>query len=148
MPLRPERFKTLRETKGLSQGALADLCKVGQATITKLESGDAPNVGANILERIALALDATTDYFYGRSFENADVAVAASNMSFDVFAKDPKLTNQQREQCRRVLLHRDAPKTAQAWRSFAEMLDLAVGPTSSRRPKLALVRAKRSKSTA
>lgn len=147
MPLQPERFRALREAKDLSQEVLADLSKVGQSTITKLERGAAPNVGADILERIALVLDATTDYFYGRGFEDADAAVAASHMSFDVFAKDPKLSNEQRERCRRALPHRDAPKTAQAWRSFAEMLDLAVGPTSgasSRRP-LTLIRTKRPK---
>lgn len=151
MPLRPERFKALREAQNLSQEVLADLSNVGQSTITKLECGTALNIGADVLERLALALDATTDYFYGRGFEDADAAVAASHMSFDVFAKDPKFDNEQRERCRRVLLHRDAPKTAQAWRSFAEMLDLAVGPTlttSSRGPSLALVREKRPKSKA
>jgi hypothetical protein len=72
-------------------------------------------------------------------------------MSFAVFARDTNFTDEQRERCRRVLPHRDAPKTAQSWRSFAEMLDLAVGPTSttsSRAPHLALVREKRAKSKA
>ena len=148
MPLRPERFKALREAKGLSQEALADLSKIGQSTITKIERGTASNVGADILERIALALDATTDYFYGRGFEDTDAAIAASHMSFDVFAKDPTLTNEQRERCQRVLSHRDAPKTTQAWRSFVEILDLAVGLTStksSRGSSLTLVREKRPK---
>ncbi len=143
MPLRPERFEGLRDAKGLSQGVLARLAGIGQSTITKLECGDPPNIGADTLERIALALDATTDYFYGRGFEDVDASVAAAHMSFDVFARDPKFTDEQRERCRRVLPHRDVPKTAQAWRSLAEMLDLAVGPTSttsSRGPRLALIR--------
>jgi transcriptional regulator with XRE-family HTH domain len=137
MPLRPERFEGLRDAKGLSQGDLARLAGIGQSTITKLECGDAPNIGADTLERIALALDATTDFFFGRGFEDVDASVAAAHMSFDVFARDPKVTGEQRERCRRVLSHKDAPKTAQEWRSFAEMLDLAVGPTatpSSRAP--------------
>jgi len=144
MPLRPKRFEGLRDAKGLSQEDLALLAGVGQSTITKLERGDAPNIGSDILERIALAMDATTDYFFGRGFEDSDPAIAAAYMSFDVFARDPKLTGEQRERCRRVLAHEAAPKTAQAWRSFAEMLDLAVGPTSttsSRGAKLALVHA-------
>ncbi len=143
MPLRPERFKALREAKNLSQEVLARQATVGQSTITKLEGGAATNLGADTLERIALALDATTDYFYGRGFEDVDASVAAAHMSFDVFARDPKFTDEQRERCRRVLPHRDVPKTAQAWRSLAEMLDLAVGPTSttsSRGPRLALIR--------
>ncbi len=146
MPLRPERFKALREAKGLSQEVLADLSKVGQSTITKLERGAAPNVGADMLERIAVVLDATTDYFFGRGFEDTDAAVAASHMSFDVFAKDPKFTNELRERCKRVLSHPDAPKTARQWGSFAEMLDLAGEPTASRQPNLALVRTRPRKS--
>lgn len=143
MPLRPERFERLRDAKGLSQGDLARLAGIGQSTITKLESGDAPNIGADILERIALALDATTDFFFGRGFEDVDASVAAANMSFDVFARDSNLTDEQRERCRRVLPHKDAPKSAKDWRSFAEMLYLAVGPTPTRSTqgtKLALVR--------
>lgn len=149
MPLQPDRFKALREAKSLSQGALAELSEVGQSTITKLEGGAAPNLGADILERIAIALDATTDYFFGRGFEEVDAKVAAAHMSFDVFAKDGKFNSEQVERCRRVLSHREAPKTALAWRSFAEMLDIAVGPTSSpRSSSLALVREKRPKSKA
>ena len=151
MPLQPERFKALREAKRLSQEELADLSTVGQSTITKLERGAAPSLGADILERIALALDATTDYFYGRGFEDTNAAVAASYMSFDVFAKDPKVNDRLREQCRRVLSHRDAPKTARGWHSFAEMLDLAAEPTpptASDQPKLALMPDRRSKSKA
>src|SRR5882724_1009019 len=102
MPLRPERFKALRDAKGLSQEDLARLANVGQSTITKLERGDAPNIGADILERIALAMDATTDYFYGRGFEDVGASVAAACMSLDVFARDPKLTDEQRGRCRRV----------------------------------------------
>jgi len=143
VPLRPDRFKALRDAKGLSQEDLADISKVAHSTIAKIERGAAAKTGADILERLALALDSTIDYFFGRGFEDADASVAAARMAFDVFARDPKLTDEQRERCRRVLPHGDAPKTAQAWRSFAEMLDLAVGPTSttsSRGPGLALIR--------
>lgn len=143
MPLRQDRFRDLREAKGLSQEALGRLAEVAHSTIAKIERGAAATTGADILERIALALDSTTDYFFGRGFEEVDASVAAARMSFDVFARDPKFTHEQRERCRRVLPHRDAPKTAQAWRSLAEMLELAIGPTSitsSRGPELALIR--------
>jgi hypothetical protein len=116
---------------------------VSHSTIAKIEQGSAPTTGSDILERLAVALDSTTDFFFGRGFEDVHASVAAAHMSFDVFTRDPTLTVEQRERCRRVLPHKDAPKTAQAWRSFAEMLDLAVGPTlttSTREPKLALIR--------
>src|SRR5260370_25080416 len=127
MPLRPERFEGLRDAKGLSQGDLARLAGIGQSTITKLECGDAPNIGADTLERIALALDATTDFFFGRGFEDVDASIAAAHMAFDVLPSDPKFTDEQRERCRRVLPHREAAATTHGLRSLAEMLDLAVG---------------------
>src|SRR5260370_29511645 len=131
MPLRPERFEGLRDAKGLSQGDLARLAGIGQSTITKLECGDAPNIGADTLERIALAMDATTDFFFGRGFEDVDASIAAAHMSFDVLARDPKFTDEQRERCRRVLPHRDAAKTAQAWPSLAGNPQPAVRSTSA-----------------
>ena len=142
MPLRPERFKALRDAKRFSQEDLAALAHISHSTIAKIEQGTALTTGSDILESLATALDSTIDYFFGRGFEDVDPATAAAYMSFDVFARDAKFTDEQRERCRRVLPHRDAPKTAQAWRSFAEMLDLAVGPTSttsSRGPRLALI---------
>ena len=149
MPLRHDRFRALREAKGLSQEILGRMANVAHSTIAKIERGSIPS--ADTLERLALALDASTDYFYGRGFEDVDASVAAARMSFDVFARDPRLTSEMRERCRRALSHADAPKTAQAWRSFAEMIDLAVEPmstASSRRPNLALVREKRPKTKA
>lgn len=145
MPLRHDRFRALREAKRLSQEILGGMADVAHSTIAKIERGSTPS--ADTLERLAVALDATTDYFYGRGFEDVDASVAAARMSFDVFSRDPKLNSEMRERCRRALPHPDAPKTAQAWRSFAEMLDLAIEPMSapSRSTKLALVREKRPK---
>ena len=145
MPLRHDRFRVLREIKGISQEALAAMAGVAHSTIAKIERGATPS--ADTLERLALALDATTDYFYGRGFEGIDPRMAAAQMAFDVFSKDPKASNQTRERCRRILSHRDAPKTARSWRSFAEMLELAIEPSSTpaRRPKLTLVRERQPK---
>src|SRR5258708_36611990 len=116
MPLRPERFEGLRDAKGLSQGDLARLAGIGQSTITKLECGDAPNIGADTLERIGLALDATTDFFFGRGFEDVDASIAAAPMSFDVFGRDPKFTDEQRERRRRGRPARDALQKPERWR--------------------------------
>lgn len=143
MPLQPERFKGLREAKRLSQEDLAAIAKVSHSTIAKIEQGTAPTTGSDILERLSIALDSTTDYFYGRGFEGVGESTAAAYMSFDVFTRDPKFTDEQRERCRRVLPHKDAPKTAQGWRSLAEMIGLAVPPsstTSSSESRLAVIR--------
>ncbi len=55
-------------------------------------------------------------------------------MALNVFLSMQVLKDEQREMCRRVLRHPDAPKTAEAWRSFAEILDLAM--TSSQTESL------------
>jgi len=148
MSFRPDRLKALREAKGFSQERLAKLADVVQGTIGKCEKG-ATVPGSETVERLAEALDVTIDYLHGRGLEGLDTVSAASRMAFDVFCKDEGLTYQQRERCRRTLLHPNAPTTAQAWRSFSEMLDLADGPASggtSVNPRPALVRERRSKS--
>jgi len=71
--------------------------------------------------------------------------VSIAQMAFDVFIAQEGVTAEQRERCSRALRHTDAPKTAQAWRSFTEMLELAVGPMSPR-GSLALVEEQRPKS--
>lgn len=145
MPFRPDRLKALREAKALSQQDLARLAGVSQSLIVKSERGlSAPR--SEKLDRLAVALDTTIDYLYGRGFEHLEPAAATAQMAFDVFARDPAFTDEQRERCRRALGHPDAPKTARAWRSLAEMLDLGIGPAPG--IGLTLVRTRRSKSKA
>ena len=72
MPLRHDRFRFLREAKGLSQEVLGGMADVAHSTIAKIERGASPN--ADTLERLAVALDATMDYFYGRGFEDVDAS--------------------------------------------------------------------------
>lgn len=141
MPLQPNRLKSLREAKGLSQHELGDLAKLSHSAIAKIERGKSVS-SSDTLEQLADALDATTDYLYGRTYKDIDCEVAAARMSFEVFVADPAVTDEQRDRCSRVLDHPDVPKTARAWRSFAEMIDLAIGttPSTSEERKLALVR--------
>jgi transcriptional regulator with XRE-family HTH domain len=136
MPFRPERLKALREAKTLSQEQLSDLAGLSQSVIAKSENGkNRPRSDA--LDKLAEALDCTIDYLHERGPDYESPAVAAAHMAFDVFKTQQDLTDEQRERCRRALPHADAPRTAQAWRSFAEMIELAIGPTST--ASLALV---------
>jgi transcriptional regulator with XRE-family HTH domain len=124
VPFRPDLLKALRETKSLSQEALAKMAEISHSAIAKCESGKStPN--SETLDRLAVALDATIDYFYGRGPEKLDPATAAASMSLDVFLRDKNFTNVQGERCRRVLSHPRAPKTSAAWRALAEMMELA-----------------------
>jgi transcriptional regulator with XRE-family HTH domain len=122
VPFRPDRLKSLREVKGLSQEQLGNRAGLSHPVITKSENGkNLPR--AEALDKLAQALDCTMDYLHGRGQPYENTAIAAAHMAFDVFLAQRILSEEQREMCRRVLRHRDAPKTAEAWHSFAEMLD-------------------------
>jgi transcriptional regulator with XRE-family HTH domain len=127
VPFRPDRLKGLREAKELSQEQLGRRAGLNHSVIAKSENGkNLPRSDA--LDKLAQALDCTTDYLLGRGPDYKTSGVAAAQMAFDVFIAQEDVTAEQGETCRRALPHTDAPKTAQAWRSFAEMLGLAVGP--------------------
>ena len=60
-----ERIKLQREKLGLSQRELAELTRMRQNVISRLEHGDTPNPGADVLKRLALALRCSIDYLVG-----------------------------------------------------------------------------------
>jgi len=129
VPFRPDRLKALRDAKGLSQEQLGKRSGLSHSIITKSEKGqNQPRSAA--LDKLAEALDCTMDYLHGRGRDYESPTVAAAHMAFDVFVRQQVLTDEQRERCHRALGHADAPRTAQGWRSFAEMLNLALGSTS------------------
>lgn len=134
MPFNPDRMKRLREIKGFSQEALSDRAGLSQSAITRAEKGSTGNPAGDALEKIASGLDCTMDYLYDRGPKYDDIREAAAKMAFDVFATDEATRDQDRERCLRALTHRDAPTTAELWRSFAEMVEMAVGapPTSTK----------------
>jgi transcriptional regulator with XRE-family HTH domain len=144
MPFRSDRLRTLRDAKNWSQGELGKQSGLSQSVIAKSENGkNLP--GSDALDKLAQALDCTIDYLHGRGRQYESPTIAATHMAFDVFVAQQVLTDEQRERCRRALRHADAPKTAEAWRSFAEMLNLAIGPAPSS-VSLALVEERRQKS--
>jgi transcriptional regulator with XRE-family HTH domain len=136
LPFRPDRLKDLREIKGLSQEQLEKLSGLSHSAISKSEQGKTLP-GSEVLDKLAQALDCTIDYLHERGHEYESPAAAAAHMAFNVFVTQQGLTDEQRERCRRVLRHPDAPKTAQAWRSLVEMINIAIGFSTA---SLALVK--------
>ena len=124
MPFRPDRLKALREAKSLSQEALAKMAGVSHSAIAKCEGGKT-KPGADTLDKLAVALEATSDYLYGRGPEEVDPVTAACLMSFDIFLGDASFSDEQRERCRRVISHPGAPRTSAGWRDLAEMIEIA-----------------------
>ncbi len=126
MAFRPDRLRGLRETKGFSQEKLAEIAGLSQSVITKAEQGKSVP-GGDVLDKLASGLDCTMDFLFGRGDDECgDLLAATAKMAFDVFARQADITDQQRERCRPSLSRPDAPKTARAWRSLAEMIDLAI----------------------
>jgi len=69
----PERLKTARETRKLTQEGLAKLANLQPSAISHFETGTRKPSFDN-LRRLADALDVTTDYLLGRVDEMQDVA--------------------------------------------------------------------------
>ena len=138
MPFRSDRLQDLRKAKGWSKDDLAERAGLSRPMITKTEnSKNSPRSEA--LDKLAQALDCTTDYLLGRGPDYNTPESATAHMAFEVVRSS--LTDEQCERCRRVLHHPNAPRTAEAWLDFAEKLALAIGPQAAalalvnRRPK-------------
>lgn len=73
-----DRIKQRREQLGLSQQQLADITRMRQNIISRLEHGDTPNPGADVLKRLALALRCSIDWLVGLyDDDTADPSCAA-----------------------------------------------------------------------
>jgi len=62
-----ERIRQLRTQQGLSQGALGKRIGKDGQYVSKLERGILTSVTTETLERLAGALDCSTDYLLGRT---------------------------------------------------------------------------------
>jgi transcriptional regulator with XRE-family HTH domain len=60
-----DRIRQRREVLGLTQRDLAAMTNMRQNMISRLEHGDTPNPGADVLKRLALALRVSIDWLVG-----------------------------------------------------------------------------------
>lgn len=138
MPFQRQRLIGLRKAKGIrTQEELQAICGINRTILNRFEKGT-KTPSAEALGTLATSLDADMGYFHGLGDHYNDddegFGRAAIQMSFAVFNRDLKFSLERKEQCRRVLVHGAAPRTAAAWRALAEMIDLAIrpsGPSSS-----------------
>lgn len=125
MPFQPERLIGLRKAKGIrTQEELEAICGIVRSTINRYEKGT-KTPSPDALETLAKALDTTMDYLHGLGNHYEAYDLAAVQMSFDVFHRDPRFSPEQKERCRKALGHEAAPRTAAGWRALSEMIDLA-----------------------
>jgi transcriptional regulator with XRE-family HTH domain len=125
MTFNADRLKELRTVKPgssvLSVEKLEEISGVSHSALTKAENGRSVPNGNNIAA-IAKALDAPMNYFYEEG-RDPNPAASAARMSFEVFAADKNfMTVEQRRRCIAALKHKAAPRTAEGWRDFCEMV--------------------------
>lgn len=65
MSVLPDRLKTIRESRGLTQRQLAKLINISPSTIALYETGDR-NPDPNMLKKLADVLDCSVDWLLGR----------------------------------------------------------------------------------
>ena len=75
-----KRFKELRESKGLSQEALADKLKIPRSTITHYENDSERIPRKSRLDEIANFFEVSIDYLLGRS-DTPDITVDKSKLN-------------------------------------------------------------------
>ena len=134
MPFRPARLSGLRKAKGVrTQDELQAISGLNRTLLNKYEKGTT-SPSADALEALAACLDAEMGYFHGlgsfyedneRGFERAAV-----EMSFLAFGRDLRYSADQKIRCGRTLGHPAAPRTASGWRALAELIDLALNPST------------------
>ena len=134
MELRAERVRGLLSAKHRQQG---ELVGVSRGELGKWLGGRDP--GLDGLKRLAVALDATSDYLIGLGDDfGGSYDLAAAKLSFAYFERDLTITLEQKQRCRRVfdnervLARHGAPRTAEAWKVVAEMIDVGIGPTPAK----------------
>lgn len=86
----PERLLEARKKKGISQQDLAKLAKVHFTNVGKYERGEA-TPAADILNRIAKALDVTTDFLMNGTMQDKSAEAISDEELLSQFRKVEKL---------------------------------------------------------
>lgn len=74
-----DRIKHRREQLGLTQRDLAAMTQMRQNMISRLEHGDTPNPGADVLKRLARALTCSIDWLVGLYDDDPAYTFAAAS---------------------------------------------------------------------
>jgi transcriptional regulator with XRE-family HTH domain len=94
-----EKIRAARKLKRLSLEGLAALVASSKSYMWELENRDSANPGADVLSRIADALDVTTEHLLSRTAESPDEEVA--DQAF--FRKYQQLPSDAKKQLRKIL---------------------------------------------
>jgi transcriptional regulator with XRE-family HTH domain len=100
----PDRLLEARKKKGISQQDLAKLAKVHFTNVGKYERGDAAPA-ADVLNRIAKALDVTTDYLLNGTMQDKSADAISDEELLSQFRKIKNSQQIKRSSLKSFLMH-------------------------------------------
>lgn len=102
-------IKRIREDKGLSAYKLAKEAGISQSTISQIESGDRKSLNSSTVDKIAKALEVTTDSLYALETE-VEYVVTDIEESIDIVLSDEEikldgklLTDEEKQQIKNAI---------------------------------------------
>ncbi|MEG2412892.1 MAG: helix-turn-helix transcriptional regulator [Clostridium sp.] len=84
-----KNIKEIRENKGLTVNKLSQLAKVGQSTISQIETGNRQSLRSETLEKIAKALGVTTNDLL--SIDEGSYEISELSEAIDFIMQDDEL---------------------------------------------------------
>ena len=74
-----ERLSAARESRGWTQGEVALRAKLPQQAISRLERGERKHVRSDVLGRLSIALEVSSDYLLGLDAEQKPARAQATS---------------------------------------------------------------------
>ena len=127
-----ERIKRLRLNLGLTQSELASHADVTKAYLSQIEAGQRKNPSAEVLHKIALALDTTVAQLLEKHVEPPEIKMCIRELDVVVpsslreYALKEKLDPDEIEMLARIHHKGKQPKTVRGWLYLHESIKRAV----------------------
>jgi transcriptional regulator with XRE-family HTH domain len=123
-----QTIKALREARGLSPAALADLARISRSYLSQIESGQMANPSATVLYRIARHLGTSIAILLGEPPEPGDDRDASSGIdpALQQFAREESLSDEDIRMLNGIRLGGKRPRETGDWRFIYEAIKRSV----------------------
>lgn len=121
------RIRRLREERGLSLSALADLARISKAYLHQLESGRSERPSAEALYSLATKLDTNIAHLLGK---DKQPEVPEIPRSLKLFAREAKLSERDMTMLAGIKYRGRSPNSVADWRYLYESIKRSVPPAA------------------